>query len=115
MYNIGMYKWIVLVSPLFLLACASHKKHMNEVFAHYVEKVHVSCTVDEDCVAVLKSCQYPQWGYAAINRRELADFNRVREADWYTRCKEQPDTSAVKTVCRQNRCVLAEESSEEMK
>ena len=87
-----MYKWIVLLSPLFLLACASHKKHMNEVFAHYVEKVHVACSVDEDCVAVLK---------------ELADFNRVREADWYTRCKEQPDTSAIKTICRQNRCVVA--------
>ena len=108
-----MCKWIVLLSPLFLLACASHKRHMNEVFAHYVERVHVACNADEDCVAVLKSCQYPQWGYTAINRRELEDFNRVREADWYTRCDKQTDTSAVKTACRNHRCVLAKE--EELK
>ena len=82
---------------------------MNEVFAHYVEKVYVACRADDECVAVLKSCRYPQWGYAAINRRELGDFNRIRQADWYTRCKKQPDTSAVKTVRRQSRCVLAEE------
>lgn len=103
-----MTKWILFISPFLLMGCASHKRHMNEVFAHYVEKVHVACNADEDCVAVMKSCHYPEWGYAAINRRELADFNRVREADWYTRCKEQPDTSAIQTACRKNRCVLAE-------
>lgn len=109
-----MQKWVLFLCPLLLSACAaSHKRHMNEVFAHYVEKVHVACRADDECVAVLKSCRYPQWGYAAINRRELGDFNRIRQADWYTRCKKQPDTSAVKTVCRQSRCVLAEEEEKQ--
>ena len=110
LYNVGMHKWILLLCPLVLAACASHTRHMNEVFAHYVEKVHVACNADADCVAVYKSCRYPEWGYAAINRRELADFNRVREADWYTRCKDTPDTSHIKAICRQNRCVLADEA-----
>lgn len=109
LYNKSMYKFIVLFSLVLLWGCSSHKRHMNEVFAHYVEKVHVACQTDTDCAAVLKSCHYPEWGYTAINRRELEDFNRIREADWYTRCKKQPDTSAVQTACRNNRCVLVKE------
>ena len=110
-YNTDMKKCIfILVFALGLCACGtSYKRHMNEVFAHYVERVHVSCEEDSQCVAVMKSCRYPKWGYVAINRMELADFNRVREADWYTRCKKQPDTSHTKAVCRQNRCEVAEQ------
>lgn len=101
---------VFLLGALPLAACGvSLEKHLNQVMAHYIQHVHVACEADEDCAGVLLSCRYPQWGYAAVNRRELSDLNRIREADWYTRCDETPDTSHVKTWCDAGRCKLVED------
>lgn len=100
------YAWLCAVCCL--CGCgASLERHMNETLAYYLGKVHMACRKDADCYAVYKSCRYPQWGYVAINRYELDDLNRIRQADWYTRCKTTPDTSHIPAVCRGNRCALA--------
>lgn len=97
--------WIM--AAMMLAGCSgSLEKHMNATMAYYIEKVHVACTADSDCTAVLLSCRYPQWGYAAVNRMEVPDLNRIREADWYTRCEKTPDTSHIKTRCDNGRCRL---------
>lgn len=102
-----MKRVIVFLSILGLAGCGvSLEKHMNATMAYYIEKVHIACSVDEDCTAVLLSCRYPQWGYAAVNRMEVPDLNRIRDVDWYTRCEKTPDTSHIKTWCDGGRCRL---------
>lgn len=99
----------ILGAVCFLLAgCApSLQKHQNQLFARFVAQAHVGCSADEECTAVLLSCRYPQWGYAAINRLELGDVKRIRQADWYTRCKkEPPPAEEIPTRCVAGRCRL---------
>lgn len=93
---------------LLAVGCApSLQKHQNQLFARFVAQAHVGCSADEECTAVLLSCRYPQWGYAAINRLELGDVKRIRQADWYTRCKkEPPPTDEISTRCVAGRCRL---------
>lgn len=93
---------------LLAVGCApSLQKHQNQLFARFVAQAHVGCSADEECTAVLLSCRYPQWGYAAINRLELGDVKRIRQADWYTRCKkEPPPADEIPTRCVAGRCRL---------
>ena len=93
---------------LLAVGCApSLQKHQNQLFARFVAQAHVGCSADEECTAVLLSCRYPQWGYAAINRLELGDVRRIRQADWYTRCKkEPPPADEIPTRCVAGRCRL---------
>ena len=93
---------------LLAVGCApSLQKHQNQLFARFVAQAHVGCSADEECTAVLLSCRYPQWGYAAINRLELGDVKRIRQADWYTRCKkEPPPADEIPTRCVSGRCRL---------
>lgn len=106
--------WII--AAVMLAGCGgSLEKHMNATMAYYIEKVHVACTADADCTAVLLSCRYPQWGYAAVNRMEVPDLNRIREADWYTRCEKTPDTSHIKTWCDNGRCRLQQANAESIR
>ena len=93
---------------LLAVGCApSLQKHQNQLFARFVAQAHVGCSADEECTAVLLSCRYPQWGYAAINRLELGDVKRIRQADWYTRCKkEPPPADEISTRCVAGRCRL---------
>lgn len=93
---------------LLAVGCASSlQKHQNQLFARFVAQAHVGCSADEECTAVLLSCRYPQWGYAAINRLELGDVKRIRQADWYTRCKkEPPPADEIPTRCVAGRCRL---------
>lgn len=99
-----------ILGAVYLLAvgCApSLQKHQNQLFARFVAQAHVGCSADEECTAVLLSCRYPQWGYAAINRLELEDVKRIRQADWYTRCKkEPPPADEIPTRCVAGRCRL---------
>ena len=96
------------VACLLVAGCApSLQKHQNQLFAHFVAQAHVACAADEECTAVLLSCRYPKWGYAAINRLELEDVKRIRQADWYTRCKkEPPPADDIPTRCVAGRCQL---------
>lgn len=104
-----MRQWVFIIGAMVLAGCnASLEKHMNATMAYYIEKVHVACSADSDCTAVLLSCRYPQWGYAAVNKMEVPDLNRIRQADWYTRCDKTPDTSHIKTRCDNGRCSLLE-------
>lgn len=93
---------------LLAVGCApSLQKHQNQLFARFVAQAHVGCSADEECTAVLLSCRYPQWGYAAINRLELGDVKRIRQADWYIRCKkEPPPADEIPTRCVAGRCRL---------
>ena len=93
---------------LLAVGCApSLQKHHNQLVARFVAQAHVGCSADEECTAVLLSCRYPQWGYAAINRLELGDVKRIRQADWYTRCKkEPPPADEIPTRCVAGRCRL---------
>lgn len=102
------FPFIVGAVCLLAVGCApSLQKHQNQLFARFVAQAHVGCSADEECTAVLLSCRYPQWGYAAINRLELGDVKRIRQADWYTRCKkEPPPADEIPTRCIAGRCRL---------
>ena len=102
------FPFIVGAVCLLAVGCApSLQKHQNQLFARFVAQAHVGCSADEECTAVLLSCRYPQWGYAAINRLELGDVKRIRQADWYTRCKkEPPPADEIPTRCVAGRCRL---------
>lgn len=102
------FPFIVGAVCLLAAGCApSLQKHQNQLFARFVAQAHVGCSADEECTAVLLSCRYPQWGYAAINRLELGDVRRIRQADWYTRCKkEPPPADEIPTRCVAGRCRL---------